>query len=688
MAVKLDMSKAYDRVEWDFLKAIMERMGFCHKWIQWVTACISSVTYSFNINGEQKEFITPSRGIRQDDPLSPYLFLMCSEGLSNLLQKAKVGKELTGIKISRGAPAITHLFFADDSLVFCKANRPEAGKLMKILKVYEKATGQQINTDKSSVFFSKNTTQLVREEVCHTMGSIQQIGQGQYLGLPMIITKSKEQVFGFIKNSIDKKLQGWKNKLLSQAGKEVMLKAVAMAMPIYTMSCFKLSTKLCRDISAKMADYWWGESEGRKRMHWIGWKKLSDRRSSGGMGFKDLQIFNRALLAKQVWKLLTQPNLLVSRVLKEKYYPRQSLFSSKVPQNASWIWQSLAAVREEVQNGVKRKIGNGKGTRIWEDDWIPESPDGKPTTGRPLGCQLQHVSDLITHNRWNAILIFRIFNQQDAERILKIPISLTGKVDSHYWMHSQNGQYTAQSGYKMWKKEKELESARRREDAGPSYEGNIRRVWKTLWQQKKARNEREFNQKEREPHKIIQKAMKEWMEFDEANKGKVNRKNTQRTEVQKCTEQLQGQREIQASLMIKVHTHQDARQKMVGIGVSATDSLGRLQACWAMRERMSAEPIQDQAGAVRLALLNAISQGWRNIRVELENRVLVECIKNTRTSYHLMATLIEDIQCISNLFQNCSFSFVSSGFVGCIKLSMHALNICVDEEWVNPNLRC
>ena len=111
------------------------------------------------------------------------------------------------------------MFFADDSLVFCKANKQEAEKLIKILKVYEEATGQLINMEKSSVFFSKNTMPTVKSEVCQVMGSIQQVGQGKYLGLPMIITRSKEQVFGFIRNSIDKKLQGWRNKLLSQGGK-------------------------------------------------------------------------------------------------------------------------------------------------------------------------------------------------------------------------------------------------------------------------------------------------------------------------------------------------------------------------------------------------------------------------------------------------------------------------------------
>ena len=182
--------------------------------------------------------------------------------------------------------------------------------------------------------------------------------------------------------------------------------------------------------------------------------------------------------------------------------------------------------------------------------------------------------------------------------------------------------------------------------------------------------------------------MKEWMEFEEANKGTVTRKNTRETDIQQGPEQEHNQIESQSSLMIKVHTHQDKRQKTVGIGITATDSMGHLQAGWALRERMSADPLQDKAVAVRLALLNAINQGWRNIKVELDNRELVECIKDARYSNQLMATLIEDIQFISNLFPKCSFSFANSGKVGSIKLSLHALNIFLDEEWVNPNLRC
>ena len=110
--------------------------------------------------------------------------------------------------------------------------------------------------------------------------------------------------------------------MLSAAGKEVMLKVAAMAMPTYTMSCFKIPKRLCKDINSTMANYWWGEANGRNKLHWSSWSNISLDRKSGGLGFKDLEAFNTALLGKQVWRLLTEPNLLVSKVLKARYYSK------------------------------------------------------------------------------------------------------------------------------------------------------------------------------------------------------------------------------------------------------------------------------------------------------------------------------------------------------------------------------
>lgn len=151
MAVKLDMTKAYDRVEWKFIKEVMRRMGFHERWIGWIIRCITTVSYSIIINEEAHGSIVPSQGLRQGDPLSSYLFLLCTEAFSALIEEANNNNALTGISICRGSPKVTHLFFADDSLLFYKAKNMECNKMVEILKQYEVSSGQHVNTVKSSV---------------------------------------------------------------------------------------------------------------------------------------------------------------------------------------------------------------------------------------------------------------------------------------------------------------------------------------------------------------------------------------------------------------------------------------------------------------------------------------------------------------------------------------------------------
>ena len=191
MSIKLDMSKTFDRVEWNFIKEVMEKMGFAKKWVNLIMLCISSVSYSVIINGEACGNITPSRGIRQGDPLSPYLFLLCAESFSALIHKAARDNQISGMSIGRGCPIITHLFFADDSLLFCKAKDQECQKLVDILNSYEAASGQKINTDKSSVFFSPNSPQEKKESILNILGPMQDSKHNKHLGLPIIIGKSK-----------------------------------------------------------------------------------------------------------------------------------------------------------------------------------------------------------------------------------------------------------------------------------------------------------------------------------------------------------------------------------------------------------------------------------------------------------------------------------------------------------------
>ena len=165
MALKLDMSKVYDRVECRYLKVIMRKLGFNERWISLVLMCISTVSYLVLINGEAKGNIVPSRGLRQGDPISPYLFLLCAEGLSAMLRKEEEQGNIRGISVCRGGPQISHLFFANDSIVFCRATVDEGRRILQVLEDYEVESGQKLNKDNTSLFFSKNTKREVQEQI-------------------------------------------------------------------------------------------------------------------------------------------------------------------------------------------------------------------------------------------------------------------------------------------------------------------------------------------------------------------------------------------------------------------------------------------------------------------------------------------------------------------------------------------
>ena len=140
-ALKLDMRKAYDRVEWEYLKAIMIRLGFHRLWVDMIMRLVTTVSFSVLFNGDRLENFVPSRGIRQGDPISPYLFLLAAEGLSCLLNSRVQSSNLSGIIVATSALMVSHLLFVDDSLLFFKANRESADEVVDVLHIYCQAFG-------------------------------------------------------------------------------------------------------------------------------------------------------------------------------------------------------------------------------------------------------------------------------------------------------------------------------------------------------------------------------------------------------------------------------------------------------------------------------------------------------------------------------------------------------------------
>ena len=345
----------------------MLKMGFSTKWVNLIMLCVTSVTYSIRINGKPHGHITPTRGLRQGNPISPFLFLFCAEGLSALLTQATMNGAIQGVAACPRGPRISHLFFADDNIIFCRATSDDCAHLEQILETYEHATSQQLNREKTSLFFSQNTPLETQEDIKNRFGAKIIRQHETYLGLPSLVGRSKRNTFRALKERLDNKLSGWKEKLLSQAGKEILIKAVAQAIPIYTMSVFKLPDTLCDEMTSMVRNFWWGQKEGQNKIAWLSWDKMCTPKKDGGLGFRNLKAFNKALLAKQGWRLQTNTHSLLHRVFKARYFPNHDFLHAELGQKPSYAWRSIMSAQDVVKAGHRWRVGDGTSIQIWRD---------------------------------------------------------------------------------------------------------------------------------------------------------------------------------------------------------------------------------------------------------------------------------------------------------------------------------
>ena len=163
----------------------------------------------------------------------------------------------------------------------------------------------------------------------------------KYLGLPTDVGRAKEGSFKYLMDRIWKQVQGWMEKILSAAGKEVLIKSIAQAIPVYSMACFKLPRGLCESLTSMIKAFWWGSKSGKRKPYWVSWDSMTMPRYMGGLGFRDFEIFNLALLARQAWRILVFPESLSARILKAVYFPNYSILEANIGSHPSQIWRAI-----------------------------------------------------------------------------------------------------------------------------------------------------------------------------------------------------------------------------------------------------------------------------------------------------------------------------------------------------------
>jgi ribonuclease HI len=402
-----------------------------------------------------------------------------ADGLSTLLHNEVATDGIEPVRVCRNAPGISHLLFADDSLLFFKAQTEQAHRIKEVLDIYASSTGQLINPSKCSIIFGNSCSVEQREEVKSILQVTTEAFETKYLGLPTPEGRMNQGKFQSLQAKLAKCLVEWDDNHKSQAAKEILIKAIAQAIPVYVMSVFKLPFGLCDELTKMIRRYFWGAENGRRKTHWVAWDIMLRPKSYGGVGFRDMRLFNQSLLARQAWRLIQFPDTLCAQLLKAKYYPNGSLIDTVFTGNGSSTWHAIEHGLQLLKTGVIWRVGNGASIRVWRDPWIPREGGNYQPRSNQGRCRYRWVSDFLHQDgTWNIQHLEQYFDQDDITEILKIQTSRRNEPDFLAWQPDKRGMFSVKSAYKM-----ALHSSMMEQDRGATSlrPDGARPEWKIIW---------------------------------------------------------------------------------------------------------------------------------------------------------------------------------------------------------------
>ncbi|XP_074283832.1 uncharacterized protein LOC141608369 [Silene latifolia] len=458
-AFKADMSKAYDRVDWDFLQAVLIKVGLPERLVRLIMNCVRTVSYQVLFNGKPLRLFNPTCGLRQGDPLSPYLFVLCMEALSCKLERAMLDGSLKEICLCREESALTHLFFADDAIFFLQDQGDSSTTLRQILEAYCQASGQVMNENKSGILFSPSTTLGSARRSIKNLKIAGNKGLGKYLGLPTEFLGSKRELFKSIIDMVMKRISSWNGIFLSQAGRLTLINFVLSNISNYFLSVFKIPVSVTNKVNSLLSHFWWAGNRLGKPIHWCSNKFLSLPKSEGGLGIRNIECVNMAMLGKLGWRIISDQDTFFIRVFRQKLLGGRffgGVTALRSGTNLSWGARSVLQGLDFIRKHIGWKPGLDSDLNVWTTCWTngdcPE-PNVRVLDLDHVGLYNLRIKDLrlpandAAGMSWNEPLIRTLFSEKSANHILAIHICASRVDDKLYWLHTGIGDYSVKSGY-------------------------------------------------------------------------------------------------------------------------------------------------------------------------------------------------------------------------------------------------
>uniref|UniRef100_A0A2N9F3E9 Protein kinase domain-containing protein n=1 Tax=Fagus sylvatica TaxID=28930 RepID=A0A2N9F3E9_FAGSY len=454
MIVKIDLEKAFDRMEWSFVRRVLIHFGFLPMIIKLILSCISSTSTSLLFNGSKLPHFLVSRGLRQGDPLSPYLFILCMEFLGALIDSKCALGDWTKVKASRGGPGFSHVFFADDLLLFAKANDRNCSAIADVLDVFCSMSDQKVSHTKSRIFFSSNVPALIKHSIYDSLGFLPTDFLGKYLGFPILHKRQPSFDFHIITKRVQAKLAGWKSRLLSPFGKLVLIKSAVTPIPEYVMQCMSVPITVYNSIDKVCCDFLWGSIVEKRKLHLVSWKKVTVHKNLGGLGIFSMRDRNKALLAKLCWRISTEHASPWAQMLVQKYLSPSRITLSGRNLPCSRIWTACKLGGGIFTQGIKWTIQNGNSVLFCLDRWLPSGSlrtlISGPLTLDDLSLTVADVHPFGGHwliDKLSFVLPDHIILDLLATSFSSNPLSN----DLVVWAFSSNGAFSLHSAYLLLK---------------------------------------------------------------------------------------------------------------------------------------------------------------------------------------------------------------------------------------------